>query len=70
MDKKVEHEDPLHSVRGSAQYLGGVSHNSVQAWLSQGRLMRTKVASRTMIRQSELDRFIREGGKAPVNERP
>jgi hypothetical protein len=38
---------------------------TVHAWLSQGRLHRSKVGSRTMIRESELQRVIEDGGKSP-----
>jgi excisionase family DNA binding protein len=51
-------EDKLHDIPSAAEYLGGVSVWSVRAWLSQGRLTKTKVGRRTMIRQSELERFI------------
>jgi Helix-turn-helix domain len=61
-------EDPLYSVQDAARYLGGVSPYSVNAWLSQGRLLRTKISARTMIRRSELERFIRDSGKAPAKE--
>ena len=56
-------EDPLFSVDEAAKYLGGLSPYTVHAWLSKGRLMRSKVGSRTMIRKSELDRLIRDGAK-------
>ena len=35
-----------------------VSHWTVSAWLSQGKLQRTKVGSRTMIRECDLQSFI------------
>ena len=46
-----------------------VSHWTVSAWLSQGKLQRTKVGSRTMIRESELQRVIEDGGKSPGRSR-
>lgn len=52
--------EPLYSVEEAAKKLGGVSPWSVTAWLSKGRLHRTKVGRRTMIAESELVRFIRE----------
>ena len=66
MSQTAQDADRLYSVRDAAEYLGGVSQYSIHAWLSQGRLIRTKVAARTMIRRSELERFIRDGGKAPT----
>ena len=55
--------DKLYSVAASAEYLGGVSVWSVASWLSQGKLSRTKVGRSTMIRQSELDKFIEKENK-------
>jgi hypothetical protein len=37
---------------------------TIHAWLSSGKLRRTKVGSRTMIRESELQRVIEDGGKS------
>ena len=51
----------LLSVSEVARQLGGISKWTVYAWLSQGKLRRTKVGGRTMIRESELARVIREG---------
>jgi len=56
--------DQLLSVEEAARRLGGVSKWTVHAWLSQGKLMRTKVGGRTMIRESELPKVIEEGGKS------
>lgn len=60
-------EDRLLSVKDAAAYLGGLSPYTIHAWLSQGRLHRTKIGSRTMIRSSELERIIKagDGGKSP-----
>ncbi|MGA7793188.1 MAG: helix-turn-helix domain-containing protein [Candidatus Acidiferrales bacterium] len=60
-------EDRLFSVKDAAAYLGGLSPYTIHAWLSQGRLRRTKCGSRTMVRLSELERFIAagDGGKSP-----
>jgi len=55
----------LLSVEEAAKRLGGLSKWTVHAWLSQGRLQRTKVGGRTMIRESELQKVIEEGGKSP-----
>ncbi len=59
-------DDPLYSVEEAAKYYGrgGPKKWTIQAWLSQGRLQRTKVGSRTMIRQSQLEKMIVEGGKS------
>jgi excisionase family DNA binding protein len=48
----------LYTVEGAAAYLGGVSKWTVHAWLAKGKLRRTKVGSRTMIRESDLRAFI------------
>jgi excisionase family DNA binding protein len=55
----------LLSVEEAARALGGISKWTVHAWLSQGRLQRTKVGGRTMIRESELSKVIEHGGKSP-----
>ena len=59
-------KDALLSIEEAARRLGGISKWTLHAWLSQGRLQRTKVGSRTMIRESELQRVINDGGKSPV----
>jgi excisionase family DNA binding protein len=51
--------DELLTVRKSANDLN-VSHWTIRAWLSTGRLQRTKVGRRTMIRRSEIERFLQE----------
>jgi hypothetical protein len=53
-------DDPLHSIPSAANFLGGVSVWTVRAWLTQARLKRTKVGSRTFIRESELLRLLAE----------
>lgn len=55
--------DALLSVEEAARRLGGLSKNTIHAWLSQGKLQRTKVGGRTMIRESALERVIEDGGK-------
>ena len=57
--------DKLYSVTEAAKALGGISKWTVHAWLSQGRIRRTKVGGRTMIRESELQRVMEDGGKSP-----
>ena len=61
--------DTLISVNEAALRLGGISKWTVHAWLSQGRLQRTKVGGRTMIRESELAKVIEDGGKSPAPSR-
>ena len=56
--------DELLSIEEAARRLGGLSKHTIHAWLSQGKLMRTKVGSRTMIRASELLRVTVDGGKS------
>ncbi|HZR66850.1 MAG TPA: helix-turn-helix domain-containing protein [Terriglobales bacterium] len=51
-------EDKLHSIESAAEFLGGLSPWTIRRWLSQGRLQRIKVGSRTMVRESELLRFV------------
>ena len=58
--------DALLSVDEAARRLGGLSKYTIHAWLSSGKLRRTKVGSRTMIRESELERVIEDGGKSTV----
>jgi excisionase family DNA binding protein len=48
----------LLSVEEAARRLGGLSKYTIHAWLSSGKLRRTKVGARTMIRESDLQAFI------------
>jgi len=57
--------DSLLSVEEAAKRLGGISKWTVHSWLSQGKIQRTKVGGRTMIRESELQKVIEDGGKSP-----
>lgn len=61
--------DQLLSIPEAAKRLGGISKWTVHAWLSQGKLQRTKVGGRTMIRESELQKVIEDGGKSPAPAR-
>jgi excisionase family DNA binding protein len=54
----------LYSVEGAARKLGGLSKWTIHSWLSKGKLRRTKVGRRTMIRESELLRMLHDGGKS------
>ncbi|MGE5053610.1 MAG: helix-turn-helix domain-containing protein [Acidobacteriota bacterium] len=56
--------DTLLSVEEAARRLGGISKWTVYAWLSQGRMVRTKIGGRTMVRESELTKVIEDGGKS------
>ena len=62
--------EQLLSVEEAARRLGGISKWTLHAWLSQGKLQRTKVGGRTMIRESELARVIEDGGKSVAPSRP
>jgi len=59
----------LLSVEEAARRLGGISKWTLHAWLSRGRLQRTKVGSRTMIAESELQKVIETGGKSHAPRR-
>jgi excisionase family DNA binding protein len=61
--------ETLFSVEEAARRLGGLSKATIHVWLSQGKLNRTKVGRRTMIRESELSRVIEDGGKSPAPPR-
>ena len=61
--------DKLYSIDKAATFLGGLSKYTITAWLSSGKLRRTKVGSRTMIRESELQRAIEDGGKSPLRQK-
>lgn len=62
----------LYPVEEVARKLGGVSVYTVHAWLSSGKLKRTKIGARVMVRESELERFIAagDGAKGPGRPRP
>ena len=53
-------EERLYSVPDAAKRLGGLSKWTIYSWLSQGKLRRTKVGGRTMIRESELAKVVKE----------
>jgi excisionase family DNA binding protein len=57
--------ESLLSVEEAARRLGGISKWTVHAWLAKGKLRRTKVGARTMIRESELQRVIRDEPRTP-----
>jgi excisionase family DNA binding protein len=55
----------LLSVKEAAKQLG-ISKYTVEAWLSKKKMQRTKVGRRTMIRESELEKVIVDGGQSPA----
>ncbi len=61
--------EDLISVSEAARRLGGIAKSTVYAWLTDGKLRRTKVGSRTMIRVSELEKVIEDDGKSPAPKR-
>ncbi len=54
----MEEAGKLYSVEDAAVFLGGISKWTVHAWLAKGKLRRTKVGARTMIRECDLQTFI------------
>lgn len=61
--------EQLYSVEGAAEKLGGISKWTIYAYLSSGKLKRTKVGGRTMIRESELVRLIHDETPGEAAER-
>lgn len=61
--------DALLSIDETARRLGGLSPYTIQSWLAKGKLRRTKVGRRTMIRESELEKVIEDGGKSQLSMR-
>jgi excisionase family DNA binding protein len=62
--------DTLLSVEEAARKLGGLSKYTIHAWLSSGKLRRTKVGSRTMIRERDLQAFIAACNPEDIDRRP
>jgi excisionase family DNA binding protein len=56
--------DKLYSIKDAGQRLGGISPWTIQAWLSKGMLKRTKAGRRTLISETEIQRFLVECGSA------
>jgi excisionase family DNA binding protein len=48
----------LLSVEQAAERLGGISRWTVYTWLNQKRIRKTKVGSRVMIAESDLQAFL------------
>jgi excisionase family DNA binding protein len=44
----------LHSIESAAEFLGGLSTWTIRRWLTDGKLTRVKVGSRTMVYEEEL----------------
>jgi excisionase family DNA binding protein len=59
----------LFSVEEAAKRLGGLSKWTIYKWLTEEKLLRTKLGGRTMIRESELLKVINDGGKSPAPKR-
>jgi excisionase family DNA binding protein len=59
----------LLSVEQAAQRLGGVSRWSIYAWLSQGRIRKTKIGSRVMVAETDLQAFIASCNQEPPAQR-
>ena len=59
----------LHSVESAAEFLGGLSPWTIRAWLSQGKLTRVKVGSRTMVMEKELVALAQPESPAQAAER-
>ena len=57
--------EDLMSIEEAAKRLGGISKFTIQSWLSKGKLQRVKVGARTMLRESDLQKVIQDGGKSP-----
>ena len=58
----------LMSVEEAARRMGGVSKWSIYSWLSQGKLRKTKVGSRVMIGERDLEAFIARCNPETVTE--
>jgi excisionase family DNA binding protein len=63
-------DQKLYSVPDAAAFLGGVSKWTVHAWLAKGKLRRTKVGSRTMIAEADLQSFLRTCNPEPAEPSP
>jgi len=57
--------EQLISIDEAAKKLGGLSRFTIESWLSKGKLQRVKVGARTMLRESDLQKVIKDGGKSP-----
>jgi excisionase family DNA binding protein len=48
----------LLSVEQAAERLGGISRWTLYAWMSKGKLRKTKVGSRVMVAECDLQAFL------------
>lgn len=60
----------MYSVDSAAKALGGISPMTIRAWLRTGRLRRTKVGSRTMIRESALREMVKDEPALNYSDHP
>jgi excisionase family DNA binding protein len=60
--------DELLSVVQAAKLLN-ISRWTIHSWMSKGKLVRTKVGRRTMVRHSALMMMVEDGGKSPAPKR-
>ena len=61
--------ETLYSVEEAARKLGGVSKFTIYAWMSRGKLERTRVGGRVMVRESSLLRLLQEGERRDGDRR-
>jgi hypothetical protein len=53
-------DDDLHSINVFARRAGGISPHTVRICLRDGKINRTKVGRRTMVRESELQKIVKD----------
>lgn len=53
--------DELCSISAGARTLGGLSEHTINKWLTEGKLTRVKIGSRTMLKVAELQQIIESG---------
>jgi excisionase family DNA binding protein len=58
----------LYSIEEAANKLR-ISKWTLACWLSSGRIERTKCGGRTLIRESQLEKLLQDGGKSPSYRR-
>jgi len=54
----------LLSLQAAADRLGEISVWTLRSWIAKGKIRPTKVGSRTMVAESELERFVLSCNKA------
>jgi len=52
--------DDLFSINVFARRCGDISPHTVRSWLRDGKINRTKVGRRTMVRESELSKVVKD----------